>query len=162
MTENDTPEAQTAITLTTEIVSAYVANNSVQPTELPALIAAVHGALQRLTTGADAAPAEDTVEKPTPAQIRKSITPDALISFMDGKPYKTMKRHLSKHGLDLAGYRARFGLPDDYPSVSPNYSTQRSTLARSLGLGRKAKSEQEPEPALGTKTGKRTGLKAVK
>lgn len=162
MTENDTPEAQIAITLTTEIVSAYVANNSVRATELPALIAAVHGTFQRLATSADAAPAEDAVEKPTPAQIRKSITPEALISFMDGKPYQTMKRHLSKHGLDLAGYRARFGLPNDYPSVSPNYSSRRSELARSLGLGRKAKSELEAAPAPATKTGKRTALKAVK
>lgn len=75
------------------------------------------------------------VEKATPAQIRKSITPEALISFIDGKPYKTLKRHVGTHGLDPAGYRQRYGLPPDYPMVSPNYAAQRSELARSLGLG---------------------------
>jgi predicted transcriptional regulator len=162
MSENDTPEAQDAVLLMTEIVSAYVTNNSVHATELPALIAAVYGTLQNLASGAGATPAESAVEKPTPAQIRKSITPDALISFIDGKPYKTIKRHLSKHGLQPAGYRARFGLPDDYPSVSPNYSTQRSALARSLGLGRKAQSEPETASAPATEAGKRTARKPAK
>jgi predicted transcriptional regulator len=130
-----------------DIVAAYVSNNSVRLSDLPELIRSVHAALVGL--GKPAEPAAEQVEKPTPAQIRKSVTPDALISFVDGKPYKTLKRHLTKHGLDFGAYRARYGLPADYPSTAPNYSAQRSELARSLGLGqqnRKASSAQSEKP----------------
>ena len=68
-------------------------------------------------------------------QVNKSITPDGLISFVDGKPYKTLKRHLSRHGMDMKAYREAYGLPNDYPSVAPNYSAARSEMARKLGLG---------------------------
>ncbi len=118
-----------------EIVSAYVSRNHVAPTELPALIHAVYTSLSGLANGVPSAPV-DEVEKPTPAQIRKSITPNALISFLDGKPYKTLKRHLSSHELDPYSYRARFGLPADYPMVAASYAAQRSELAKSIGLGR--------------------------
>src|SRR5215211_1994986 len=91
-----------------EIVSAYVSNNSVRADDLPELIASVHAALTRLGKTAETAAG---IEKPTPAQIKKSVTPDALISFIDGKPYKTLKRHLTGHGLDPHSYRARYGLP---------------------------------------------------
>jgi predicted transcriptional regulator len=89
-----------------------------------------------LSGSVEAAPAPESVEKPTPAQVRKSITPDAIISFIDGKAYKTMKRHLGTHGLDPHSYRQRYGLPSDYPMVAPNYAAQRSALAKSIGLGR--------------------------
>ena len=146
-------EAQVDLTeLSAEIVSAYVSNNSVPVGDLAALISSVHGALQTLTQPPEAQ--QTGPEKPTAAQIRKSVTPDALISFIDGKPYKTLKRHLTKHGLDMAGYRERYGLPHDYPSTSVNYSAARSQLARTLGLGRKAgqnvsepAAEDAPEPA---------------
>lgn len=135
--------------LTVDIVAAYVSNNHIQANELPTLIASVYASLGNLNQ--PAASAEVEVEKPTPAQIRKSITHEALISFIDGKAYKTLKRHLTKHGIDMAGYRERFGLPHDYPSTSVNYSAARSQLARTLGLGRKASQaaapEPEPEPA---------------
>ena len=121
--------------LSAEIVSAYVSNNSVPVGDLAALISGVHAALQGLTQPPEAQ--QTGPEKPTSAQVRKSITPDALISFIDGKPYKTLKRHLTKHGLDMVGYRERYGLPHDYPSTSVNYSAARSQLARTLGLGRK-------------------------
>lgn len=116
-----------------DIVSAYVSNNSVPVGELPALLAGVHEALLKLALPAPAAP--EVADKPTSAQIRKSITPDALISFIDGKPYKTLKRHLSRNGLTIEQYRERYGLPRDYPSTAASYSAQRSELARSLGLG---------------------------
>src|ERR1700712_1047685 len=115
-----------------EIVAAYVANNSVRADDLPELIASVHAALAGL--GKTAEPAAG-IEKPTLAQIKKSITPDALISFIDGKPYKMLKRHLTKHGMDFQGYRARYGLPVDYPATAPNYSALRSEFARTLNLG---------------------------
>ena len=123
------------VDLTAQAVSAYVANNPVAAAELPALLASVHGALKRLAGGASQA-SEEQVEKPTPAQVRKSITPEALISFIDGKPYKTLKRHLSTHGLDPYSYRQRYGLPNDYPMVAASYAVQRSELAKANGLGR--------------------------
>jgi predicted transcriptional regulator len=118
---------------TVDIVTAYVSNNSVPVAELPTLLSGVHAALTGL--GAPSASAEPRAEKLTAAQIRKSITPDALISFLDGKPYKTLKRHLSGNGMTIQEYRERFGLPGDYPSTAANYSAQRSALAKSLGLG---------------------------
>ena len=123
----------TLVDLTTDIVSAYVSNNSVRPAELPALLADIHAAIAGLISAPSSA--KPKVEKPTPSQIRKSITSDALISFLDGKPYKTLKRHLSGNGLTIDEYRERFGLPRDYPSTAASYSAQRSELARALGLG---------------------------
>ena len=121
------------VELTADIVSAYVSNNSVRPADMAELIASTHTALAGLSqSAAAAAPA---VEKLTPAQIRKSIKPDALISFIDGKPYKTLKRHLTGNGLTIEEYRERFGLPRDYPTTAASYSAQRSEMAKSLGLG---------------------------
>ena len=136
MNENEEITAAPAVNfieLTISIVSAYVSNNHVQGAELTTLIAGTHSALAGLGQGAEtAAPA---VEKLTPSQIRKSITPDALISFIDGKPYKTLKRHLTGNGLTLEEYRARYGLPRDYPTTAASYSAQRSAMAKSIGLG---------------------------
>ena len=140
------------VSLTADVVAAYVANNKVSVEELGGLIASVHGALAG--AGQPEAPTEPEAPKASPAQIRKSITPDALISFEDGKPYKTLKRHLTLRGLTMEQYREKWGLPKDYPSTAPNYSAQRSALAKSLGLGRKA-AEAAPEapkaPARGRK-----------
>nr|WP_310354094.1 MucR family transcriptional regulator [Methylobacterium sp. BE186] len=122
--------------MTAEIVSAYIARNHVAVSDMPALIVSVHSTLNSLTSGAAVSAVAEEVEKPTPAQVRKSITPDALISFIDGKPYKTLKRHLSTHGLDPYSYRQRYGLPNDYPMVAAAYAAQRSELAKAIGLGR--------------------------
>lgn len=81
---------------------------------------------------------EDARPKLTRAQINKSITPDALISFEDNRGYKTLKRHLSSRGLTPQQYREKRGLPGDYPMTAPSYSEARSSMAKSLGLGRKA------------------------
>ncbi|GJE31244.1 MucR family transcriptional regulator [Methylobacterium oxalidis] len=133
------------IELSAQVVSAYVARNHVAAADIPALIHAVHASLSGLAQ--PAAPPADTVEKPTPAQVRKSITPDALISFIDGKPYKTLKRHLSTHGLDPYSYRQRYGLPNDYPMVAAAYAAQRSELAKSIGLGRPGGMQEDAGPA---------------
>jgi predicted transcriptional regulator len=129
---------------TVDVVAAYVSNNSVPTAELPALIASVHEALNRVASG-PVAQTSEAFEKPTPAQVRKSIRPDGLISFIDGKAYKTLKRHLTKHGLDPHTYRERYGLPADYPTTSANYSAQRSALAKSLGLGQPGRSGTGPD-----------------
>lgn len=131
-----TPETNPAFTaMVGDIVSAYVSNNHVAATDLPALIASVHAAISALVAGPAVETAKPTAEKLTAAQIRKSLTKDAIISFIDGKRYKTLKRHLTVHGLTPDTYRAQFGLPPDYPMVSPAYSEIRSGLAKSLGLG---------------------------
>lgn len=124
------------VALASDIVSAYVSNNSVPVADLPALIGSVHAALTGLATGASEVSAAPEVQKPTPAQIRKSITHDALVSFEDGKSYRTLRRHLTAFGLTPETYRAKWGLPVDYPMVAASYSEQRSALAKSIGLGR--------------------------
>ncbi len=130
--------------LTADIVSAYVSNNEVKASELAGLIASVHSALGSAGVAAEA-PAEDhTVDK---AAIRKSMADDYLTSFLDGKKYKSLKRHLSTNGLTPDEYRTKFGLPKDYPMVAPAYSAQRSSLAKSLGLGRKAAEPAASKPA---------------
>ena len=125
--------------LTTGIVAAYVSNNPVPAAELPALIARVHGAIAGLVSGSltqeTGATAQAEVDRPSPAQIRKSVRPDGIVSFIDGKTYKTLKRHLTSHGLDPRAYRDRYGLPADYPMVAPAYAEQRSALAKAIGLG---------------------------
>lgn len=123
--------------MTVEIVANYVANNEVPVDQLADLIRTVSNALEALDKPE---PVEShSAPKPTPAQIKKSIKPDALISFVDGKPYKTLKRHLAKHGLTVAAYREKYGLPNDYPTTAPEYSAQRSEMAKSLGLGSSAR-----------------------
>lgn len=126
-----------AIGLASEIVAAYVSNNAVRTADLPDLIGSVHAAITGLSGVTVAASrSEADVERPSAAQIRKSIQPDGLVSFIDGKSYKTLKRHLTGHGLDPRAYRERYGLPADYPMVAPNYAAQRSALAKAIGLGR--------------------------
>src|SRR6478752_2896599 len=133
MSEAEQVAQDNYVELTAEIVSAYVSNNSMLPGELPALISSIHAALSGVASGQNQAVAGP--ERVTPAQIKKSVTPDYLISFEDGKQYKTLKRHLTLRGLTAEEYRAKWGLPADYPMTSANYSAQRSQLAKELGLG---------------------------
>ncbi|MBX3569369.1 MAG: MucR family transcriptional regulator [Rhizobiaceae bacterium] len=133
--------------LTAAIVSAYVSKNSVPMANLAELLANVHASLDKL--GAKSAP---PAAAPVPAvPVKKSITPDYLISLEDGRKFKSLKRHLATHhGMTPDQYRQKWSLPSDYPMVAPNYAATRSALARSMGLGRKAEAEQaaEPEPAV--------------
>lgn len=114
-----------------DIVVAYVSNNHVSVSDLPALIDTVRGSLASLDYDGKQ-PASDALLRATEAQIRKSITANALISFIDGKPYKTLKRHLRTHGFDQDAYRERYGLPANYPMVATSYSTLRRELSRNL------------------------------
>ncbi len=120
------------IELAADIVSAFVSNNSVQSADLPNLIVSVHSALQNV---GNPAPAQAETKYQPAVPIKKSVTPDAIISLIDGKRYKSLKRHLSKHGLTPAQYRERYGLPVDYPMVSSAYAARRSELAKAAGLG---------------------------
>jgi predicted transcriptional regulator len=131
------------IRLTSEILSAFVANNRVEQSELPKLIENVYSALVRAPLAAT------EPEKPNlvPAvPIKKSVTPDYIISLEDGRKFKSLKRHLGGQGLTPDEYRAKWGLPGDYPMVAANYAKRRSELAKSMGLGQKAKATA-PAPA---------------
>ena len=135
--------AEQLITLTADIVAAHVSNNSVAVSDLPTLIANVHGALSGL--GQPEAPVE---EKPKAAvSIRASVKPDHIISMIDGKPYKMLKRHLAQNGYTPQSYRETFDLPRDYPMTAPNYAAQRKELALKIGLGRKAGQKAAPKAA---------------
>ncbi|MET2832470.1 MucR family transcriptional regulator [Mesorhizobium shangrilense] len=141
MTDEADKNIDTLIELTADVVSAYVSNNPVPVGDLPALIGQVHAALKG-TAGSVSAAEEQLVVKPA-VPIKKSVTPDYIISLEDGKKFKSLKRHLSTHyGLTPDEYRAKWGLPSDYPMVAPNYAAARSALAKTMGLGRKPK---EPE-----------------
>lgn len=138
--------ASNHLDLTSSVVTAYVENNAIPASELPALIRTVHAALGSL--GAPAT--EPDVIAPTPSQIRRSVRLDALVSFEDGKSYKTLKRHLNAAGLTPGAYRAKWGLPDDYPMTAPNYSAARSEMAKAAGLGRKMVAPLQASPVKAT------------
>jgi predicted transcriptional regulator len=127
--------AEQPLQLAAEVVSSFVANNSVTRGGLLALIEAVHGVIVRLAGGA---PSEATAALPKePAvPVRKSITPDHLICLDDGRKFKSLRRHLSDLGMTPEQYRAKWNLPSDYPMVAPNYSARRSAMAKAMGFGR--------------------------
>jgi predicted transcriptional regulator len=118
--------------LAADIVSAFVSNNSVPAADLPGLIGTVHAALQNV---GQPTPKQEEAKSTPAVSIKKSVTPDHLISLEDGKQYKSLKRHLGKLGLTPEAYREKWGLPRDYPMVAPNYAAKRSELAKRAGLG---------------------------
>ncbi|MET0364839.1 MAG: MucR family transcriptional regulator [Sphingobium sp.] len=122
--------------LTVQLLSAYLANNTVAHTDIADLVRTTKAALIE-----EKAPAPIAAEAPvhTPAvTVRKSLaSPDHILSLIDGKPYKTLKRHLTSHGLTPASYRERYGLPTSYPMVAPGFAAQRRAIAEKIGLGRR-------------------------
>ena len=127
--------------MTVELAASYASNSNVRldPEDFQKLIRDTFNTLSTLTAG-ETEPEQAEVTAPKgKAEIRKSITPDGLISFEDGRSYKTLKRHLSIRGLTPAQYREKHGLPADYPMTAPAYSAARSALAKSLGLGQKGR-----------------------
>ncbi|MDX8535313.1 MucR family transcriptional regulator [Mesorhizobium sp. VK25A] len=144
MTEEIESNSDALIELTADVVSAYVSNNPVPVSDLPGLIDQVHAALKG--TIGDPVPKPEDLKPAVP--IKKSVTPDYIISLEDGKKFKSLKRHLSTHyGLTPDEYRAKWGLPADYPMVAPNYAAARSALAKTLGLGRKPDRAEQAAPA---------------
>jgi predicted transcriptional regulator len=122
-----------------QIAAAYLGNNHVMPSDLSGVIEQIAKSLAGAGVSAPETPAEapeaSEVTKLTPAQIRRSVTSEAIISFEDNKPYKTMRRHLASRGMTPQEYREKWGLPRDYPMVAPAYSEARSNLAKERGLG---------------------------
>jgi predicted transcriptional regulator len=125
---------ETLITLTSDIVAAHVSNNDVAVTDLPGLITNVYNALANL---GETVVVEEA--KPQPAvAIRNSVKPDYIVCLEDGKKLKMLKRYLrTNYDMSPEDYRARWGLPADYPMVAPNYAETRRDLAKKIGLGRK-------------------------
>lgn len=123
------------VALTVDIVSAYVSKTNVAPAELLQLIESTHQAVVGVATGKPVAKAPAGPLQPA-VPIKKSVTPDYIICLEDGRSFKSLKRHLrAKYNLSAEQYRAKWGLPADYPMVAPNYAQARSELAKAIGLG---------------------------
>ena len=126
------------ISMTSEIVSAYVGNNTVPQSELPGLIQQIYVALAAASRDDVAARGEQL--KPA-VPVKKSVTDDYIICLEDGQKFKSLKRHLRTHyKMSPDEYRDKWGLPKDYPMVAPNYAQTRSALAKQMGLGQKGRS----------------------
>ena len=123
------------VELTAEVVSAYVASNSVPRPELPSLIERIHSTFQGLGK-----PAAIKLAPPDPAvPVKSSVTADYLICLEDGRKFRSLRRHLmTKYGMTPEEYRAKWNLPRDYPMVAPNYAAVRSNLAKKMRLGHRA------------------------
>jgi len=133
----DSSKNSDLLKLASDIVAAYVSNNPLPVSELPGVIKSVHSTLGSLN-GTSPAAEIATDQKPA-VPIKKSITPDYLICLEDGKRLKMLKRYLrSRYGLSPDQYRAKWGLPPDYPMVASNYAARRSEFAKKIGLGRPA------------------------
>lgn len=129
------------IELAAEIVAAYVSHNSVSARELPGLIRETYTALANAAQLGGAGETSSEPQKPA-ISVKKSIAPDHITCLEDGKHFKSLKRHLhSEHGLTPEQYRAKWGLPKDYPMVAPSYSEARATMARDIGLGQKGRGQ---------------------
>lgn len=139
-------EKSDLLALTVDIVSSYAGHNTIPQTDLPALIASVHNALQHAS-----APTKNEPVVLTPAvPVKKSITHDHIVSLESGRKFKSLKRYLRvNYDMSPEDYRSKWNLPADYPMVAPAYSVQRSKLALAAGLGRPKK--PAPKPAKTTK-----------
>lgn len=140
--ETETPSDVAALAV--QLLSAYLANNTVPSQDLPELIRSTREALTR-----EIAPAvEETAPEPVvPAvSVRKSLaSADHILSLIDGKPYKTLKRHLATHGLTPDSYRERYGLPASYPMVAPSFAARRREIAERIGLGNRKPAAAAPQ-----------------
>ncbi len=132
--ENNVDENE-LLRMTAEIVAAYVGNNSLSADQVPEIVRTVGAALRQIDQGENGA--EKATGKPA-VPIRRSVTPDYIICLEDGRKLKMLKRHLrTTFGMTPDEYRARWGLPADYPMVAPNYAKRRSEFAKKIGLGQK-------------------------
>lgn len=144
-----------AIAMTVEIVASYVAHNNLRVDDMPAFIASTHAAILALDDrSGDTAPAPEHHE-PAVSARRSLASRDHIVSMIDGKSYRSLKRHLTANGLTPDEYRQRYGLKADYPMVAPGYSEARSEVAKKLGLGRKrAVPADDSAPTDGPKRGR--------
>lgn len=163
---SDETEHSNAVELATELTMAWLSNPNTRASsdEVPVFLSKMHEAVRAL--GETASPNESEQAKAGQAfepatTIRKSLaSKDHIISLIDGKPYKTLRRHLSTHGLTPEDYRARYNLKADYPMVAPSYSEARRTMAQKIGLGRKKRNADNlpsngPSPAASSGRGRK-------
>jgi predicted transcriptional regulator len=146
--------------MVTDVVSSYLKRNQVTTAQLPEVIGSVYQALKR--QGTPSVP--EAEPRPEPAvPVKRSVTPDFIICLEDGKKLKMLKRHLATaYGMTPDEYRARWGLPPDYPMVAPNYALQRSSLAKQIGLGSRGKSATDTAATEDDTSTPRAGSRARK
>ena len=171
MSDENTPKID-AVELATELTIAWLgnANTRASAEEVPAFLGKMHDALLTLAkTPASEEDGERASEYTPAVSVRKSLaSPNYIISMIDGKPYKTLTRHLTKHGLDAKTYRERYGLISDYPMTAPAYSEARRAMAKKIGLGRKPgegkgrKSAAPAAPKAPAKRGRKPGAAAAR
>lgn len=150
---SESPETNTidTLTLAVELTAAWLANPNTRadPDAVPAFLTNIHASLGQLagSTPKVEEQAAGPAEHVPAVTVRKSLaSPDRIISMIDGKPYRTLRRHLSTHGLTPAEYRARYKLRPDYPMVAPAYSEARRAMAKKIGLGRKPAAAKAAAP----------------
>ncbi len=138
---SEDPTGTNAVELATELTIAWLSNPNTRASgeDVPAFLRTMHDAVTNLSSTTSPDPVEESTTEYTPAvSVRKSLaSKDHLISLIDGKPYKTLRRHLAGHGLTPDDYRSRYGLKSDYPMVAESYSQARRDMAKKIGLGRK-------------------------
>ena len=160
MADETITDAAHAVELATELTIAWLGNPNtrIDAEQVPAFLGSMHRAILKLAGGGETAAADavDTTEYTPAVSVRKSLaSKDHIISMIDGKPYKTLRRHLATNGLTPEEYRERYNLKADYPMVSETYSESRRAMAKKIGLGRK------PGAKVAT-TAKPKGVKAAK
>jgi predicted transcriptional regulator len=151
--------SSSAVELATELTIAWLSNPNTraQAEDIPAFLGSMHAAVVSLEESQNEQPQAEPSQKYEPAvTVRKSLSsPDHIISLIDGKPYKSLRRHLGKHGMTPEQYRERYNLKADYPMVAPAYSESRREMAKKIGLGSKGRKAKSPEAPTGKPAPKR-------
>jgi predicted transcriptional regulator len=143
------PDNADLIAYTVTVVASFATHNRLPAEEVAAFIRATHAAIAAIDAPRGTSPAEALATRRPAVSVRQSLaSPDVILSMIDGKPYKSLKRHLRAHGLAPGEYRTQFGLAPDYPMVAPGYSQSRRAIAVSLGLGRAIAGGRKPRPGL--------------
>jgi len=158
-------ETINTVELAAELTAAWLANPNTRTSadDVPAFLLSMHAAVSKLADGGEAEVEQAPAQTYEPAvSSRKSLaSPDYIISMLDGKPYKTLRRHLSTNGLTPEQYRERFNLKADYPMVAATYSEARRAMAKSIGLGRKAGTKIEKAAEGAVKGARKSGKAAL-
>ena len=148
-----------AVELATELTIAWLGNPNTRSSaeDVPAFLGKMHDTVAALLGATTEAPPVEAATEYTPAvSSRKSLaSKDHIISMIDGKSYKTLRRHLATHGMTPAEYRERYGLKPDYPMVAENYSESRRAMAKKIGLGRKPGARKSAEASTPAKRGRK-------